>query len=98
MWVRNFTGYWSGSGEITGSGDEESIELHTGDILEMDVPWHICDRRKRIVLKYNKYRSGSPAVIKYKIGETLAECNLDTWHIYTGPFNHLGWIRVRVEK
>jgi hypothetical protein len=98
MWVRNFTGYWSGSGEITGSGDSEAIELYTGDASEMNVPWHICDRRKRVVLRYNKYRAGHTAVIKYKKGETLALCNADTWHTYTGPFTHIGWIRVRVEK
>jgi hypothetical protein len=98
MWVRNFTGYWGGSGDITGSGDAEAIELHSGDSEEMNAPWHICDRRKRVVLRYNKYRPGSSAVIKYKIGETLALCNADTWHTYTGPFTHIGWIRVRVEK
>jgi len=98
MWVRNFTGYWSGSGEITGSGDEEALELHAGDSMEMSTPWHICDRRKRIVLRYNKYRPGSTPVIKYKIGETSALCILDTWRTYTGPFTHIGWILVKVEK
>ncbi len=98
LWVRNFTDNWSGSGEITGSGDAEAIELHEGDSMEMNVPWRVSDTRKRVVIRQNKYGSGDNVVVKYKKGETISECNADTWHTYTGPFHHMGYIRLRVEK
>jgi hypothetical protein len=98
LWSKPFAGNWSGSGTIRGSGDSEEIGLHTGDSMEMNAPWRIGDTRKQVVLKLNKYGSGDDFVIKYKKGTTIAECNGSVWLLYTGPFTHVGYIRLRVEK
>lgn len=92
--IRDFSGNWSGTASIAGSGDAEEIQFNSGENEESET-WHIGPGRVKITL--NKYGSGSGSpTIYYKQGNSESNCNSDSWHPYTGSFITLGWVKVRV--
>jgi hypothetical protein len=94
--IKPYTGNWSGTGAIVGSGNDEKIRLAEGQYMEMDEPWNLTSMRA--IVSLNKYGSGDAATIKYKDGDSAANCEADDWNLYTVPFVSSGWIMVRLEK
>jgi len=93
--IRNFTGNWTGTALISGSGDAEELHFDIGEYEESET-WNIGARRVKITL--DKYASGyGTPTVEYKNGATQVACEADSWHAYTGPFVCSGWIKVRVE-
>jgi len=94
--VRNFTGKWAGTGTISGAGDSEQIELLSSEYEESET-WEIGAGRIKITI--DKYGTGSgTVVVKYKDGNSLANCEADSWHNYTGSYVSSGWVKVRIEN
>ena len=85
----------SGTGEVSGSGDNEVLQLEVGEDWEYE-DWNfgtmLC------ALQKDKYQSGYGSVtIKYKNTATQAALAGAGWNIYSVPFACLGWLKVRVE-
>ena len=94
--IRNFTGIWSGTGQITGSGDSEALALDSGEYMESET-WNIGSGSVR--LRTNLYAAGAGTpIVKHKEGDSEANCEADTWHTYSSEFSCDGWIKVRVEN
>jgi hypothetical protein len=94
--VRDFSGNWSGSATITGSGDAEKVRLKTGQNLESED----IDTSGTPVVRIlkDKYQSGSGSVtVKYKTAATQGGLSGEGWTTYTVPFASSGWVKVRVE-
>lgn len=84
-----------GSAEVEYSEDAERIAFDTGDYAESEV-WNVGAMLVGIYPNY--YAEGDDFTIYYKTGVSEDACNSDTWHEYTGPFNSLGYVKVRVVK
>jgi len=92
--TRDFSGIWTGTGVISGSGDAEKIELYLGDYMESET-WLIGVGD--VVIEEDKYGGGvGNATIQYKTGATYLACEADSWNNYVGSFTSLGWVKIRV--
>jgi len=49
-----------------------------------------------ITIDYNVYQSGDTIDLDYRHGGTPAACEGAGWNNYTGPFESLGYVQVRV--
>jgi len=96
-YARTFVDNWSGSGQISGTGDTEQIILDSGEYMESEIV-HIGVNQVQILIDKYRTGSGSSPTIKYKDGDTEENCDLDTWNTYTGPFSSSGYNRIRVEN
>jgi hypothetical protein len=88
---------WSGTGTVAGSGDSETLTLSTGQ-FEESVVWQVGVGTAEINL--NTY-SGIAVVptIEYKTGNSIANCEADTWTTYSGgSFESSGWAKIRVSR
>jgi hypothetical protein len=95
--IRDFSGNWTGTGAISGSGDSEVITLDDGEYMESEI---VNIGVKDIEILIDDYGAGSgPAeTVQYKDGATEAACEADSWHNYTVPFRSAGYVKVRVEN
>ena len=94
--TRTFATHWTGTGAINGSDDDEVINLDSGEYMESEVV-NVGAGPTRINL--DDYQSGSGTVtVKYKDGNSVANCEADTWHTYSAPFTSLGYTKIRLEK
>jgi len=92
--IRNLTGNWAGTASIAGAGDAEEVQFSSGEDSVSET-WHIGPGRIKITL--DKYGSGSGApTVYYKQGNSSANCDSDSWHLYSGSFVNLGWVKVRI--
>lgn len=91
--VRDFTGNWTGTGAITGSGDSERAELETTEYLISEV---VNTGAYTVTLTQNKYGSGDSVDLDYRHGADQAACEAASWNNYTGPFTSLGYVQVRI--
>jgi hypothetical protein len=84
------------TGEISGSGDAETLTLDPGEYAEFRM---VNVGTIEIEILYDNYQSGSgPApTIKYKDGDSEANCNADTWNTYSVPFTSAGYVKIRFE-
>jgi hypothetical protein len=84
---------WTGTGSSGGSGDEEVLEIHTGEYME-------CAGYELGLGSYaitvNKYRAGGTPVILYKTATTLAGLTSESYTTFSGSFSSLGWVQVRL--
>ena len=90
-----FTGNWTGTGSISGSGDSEVMNFDSAEYEESET-WNIGSGRVQLTIDKYGTGSGSP-IVKYKQGDSSVNCEADTWHTYTVPFLCTGWIKIRVE-
>jgi hypothetical protein len=95
--ARPFSAGWTGTGSITGSNDNETLTLSTGQNEESEII-NIGTGQIDIIIDEYQSGSGDSPVIKYKNGNSEANCNADSWNTYSAPFNSLGYIKIRVEK
>lgn len=96
--TENFTGNWTGTASIVGSGDAERFIVGPGEYMELDDPVNIGEND--VVINLGDYQAGTgPAItVKYKDGTTAENCEADTWHDYSGSFTSTGYILIRVER
>jgi hypothetical protein len=96
--IRDFAGnITAGSGyRIIGTGDAEKVELEAGGWFELET-WNFGVTTCK--LTEDKYETGSGSItLKYKNGNSEANCEADSWTVYTAPFACTGWIKIRVEE
>jgi len=93
--VRNFSVNWTGTGAISGSADDEIITLDYTEYMESEVV-NIGTQLVKITL--NKYGAGSgpAATVEYKDGNSMANCESDSWNSYTVPFVSTGYVKIKV--
>ena len=94
--VETFANKWSGTGEASGSGNNEIITLDSGENMESEVI-NIGDNKVEILIDEYQTGSGPAPVIKYKDGNSVSNCNADSWNIYSVPFDSTGFVKIRIE-
>jgi hypothetical protein len=94
--TRPFAGVWTGTGSIHNSGDDEYINLDETEFEEGEVV-NIGANSVKIEIDLYGTGSGPAPTIKYKDGDTYANCLADTWNTYTGAFASTGFVQIRVE-
>lgn len=92
--VRTFATNWSGTGNISGAGDSETMCVTPIQYMESEI---IQTNPVSIELLINNYQAGDTATIKYRTGATGASCQGASWISYTVPFESLGFVQVRIE-
>ena len=90
-----FTGNWTGTGEISGAGDAETICLSVGEYMESEV---IVTGTLTVELLQNNYAAGDDVLLRYRHGASEAACLAASWTNYTGVFDSLGYVQVRLES
>ena len=95
--VRDFAGNWSGTGSIVSSGDDEQICLSSGQYMESEVVQTFVGGT--VSIYQNKYDiTGDDVLLRYRHGNSEANCLAASWQDYTVPFASLGFVQVRVES
>jgi len=88
---------WSGTGEVTSTGDPEILTLEIGEEMISET-WQLGIMTA--VIRYDHYRTGSgiTPVIQYKTADTKLNCEaVSSWTTYNGNnFSCLGWVIIRV--
>jgi hypothetical protein len=93
--TRTFTGNWTGTGSITGSGDGEAVLLDPGEYLESEVFYTSLEK---VVLQQNVYAGGDTAVLKYRTAASQGGVSGESWSVYSVPFQSLGYSQIRLEN
>jgi hypothetical protein len=92
--IRDFSGNWTGTGAILGSGDSERLELESTEYMISEVVDTGVDT---VSLYQNLYDgSGDNVDMDYRHGATEAACEAASWNNYTVPFSSLGYVQVRM--
>lgn len=92
--IRTFSGNWTGTGSIEGSGDSENLVLDTGQYMVSEV---VETGIQNVELLQNNYASGDTVTLQYRHGATQVACEAADWNDYTVPFISLGYVQVRIE-
>jgi ribosomal protein S13 len=94
--ILDFSAYWSGTGEVKGSGDGEFLSVGVGEYMELTNPWNFGTGK--CVFDITKYEApGGSITRKYKTGTDSSDCEADTWNTYSVPFDSEGYVQLRVE-
>ena len=94
--ARDFFGNWTGDGTIINQSvdDTEAIELESGQYMESEV---VNVGVHTLVIESDQYVGSGGAVIKYKDGDSEANCEADSWNLYSNPFSSAGYTKIRLE-
>lgn len=92
--TRTFSGNWTGTATVVGSGDSERIEFASGQYMVSEV---VETGTLNVILDINKYGLGNEVTLKYRHGATQSACEAASWNNYTGQFASLGYVQVRLE-
>lgn len=94
---RKFSDGWAGTGQASGTGDGENLIL---DGTEYMISEMVELGAGNATITIDKYDTGSgPApTIEYKNGDSEANCDADSWNVYSGEFTSLGFVRIRVSN
>jgi hypothetical protein len=93
--VRDFSGHWTGTGEIVnaGAGDTEAVELEAGEYMISEV---VETDSTTVLIQINKYTAGDVVDVDYRHGDTEAACEAAAWNDYGGGFASLGFVQIRI--
>lgn len=91
--VRDFTGNWTGTGTITGTGDAERLELNVNEYMISET---VHAGTERVSILTNVYAAGDTVQVQYREGATQAACESASFGDYTVPFVSLGYVQIRV--
>lgn len=92
--IRDYTGNWSGTGSISGSGDAEKMTLSAGQYMNSEV---VITGTVFVKLETGKYQAGDSVTIKYRHGDSEAACLAASFQTYSSPFDSLGYVQMRLE-
>ena len=92
--TRTFATNWTGTAAISGSGDTEIVTFDAGEYVESEV---VNTGATTWSISQNSYRAGDSVTISYKTGDSVANCEADTWHTYSGAFESSGYVKIRAE-
>lgn len=86
----------SGTATVSGTGDNEIVTLEPGEYWEYPT-WYYGISTNATITK-DKYQTGSGTIIvRYRTGPTKVATEALGWSLYSGEFNSLGWVGMRVE-
>ena len=93
--VRNFEGNWTGTGTIEnpGTADTERLALNASEYMISEL---VHSGAIRVKIEYNVYDAGDTINLDYRHGATPEDCTSAGWNDYTGSFESLGYLQVRV--
>ena len=93
--VHDFSGNWTGTGEIVNPGvaDTERLELAAGEEMISEV---VDTGTVDILIDYNVYDVGDNINLDYRHGNTVSACEAAGWNDYTIPFTSLGYVQIKV--
>lgn len=92
--VRTFSGNWTGTGQVEGSGDSERLSLNTAEYMISEVV--NMGAGSTVQILQNNYASGSTTTLEYRQGSTSAECGTAAFASYSGTFTCAGYVQIRV--
>lgn len=93
--IRDFSGNWTGTGDILSTDDDEVIVLTSGEYEESENAYPGVGY---IMLGVNKYKTGTlRPTIKFKTAATEDGLAGEAWQEYLDQVYSLGWVKVRVE-
>lgn len=92
---RTFVDHWTGTGTIADAGDDERIELEAGEYMESEV---VFTDVRDVQLLQNNYKVGNDVLLRYRHGDSEANCLIAGWQDYIGSFESLGYVQVRLES
>ncbi len=94
--MRDFAGNWTGTGTISGINDAEVVCLSTGEYMESEV---VNTGVQTVELLQNNYDpSGADVLLRYRHGNSEANCLAAAWNNYIGTFVSLGYVQIRLES
>lgn len=92
--VRTFSGNWTGTGQIDGSGDSEKLSLNASEYMISEMV--NMGAGSQVQILQNNYAAGSTVTLEYRQGASTAECGTAAYSTYTGTFVCSGYVQVRV--
>lgn len=93
--TRTFAGNWTGTGTISGSGDEEVINLNMGEYMTSEI---VNTGATDVYLRQNFYdTSGDDVTLYYRTAATEGGITSATWTEYTAQFTSLGYVQVKLQ-
>lgn len=94
--VRTFADNWTGTGAIlNGNPDAERVELGAGEYM---ISEPVNTGARYVELDQNHYNpAGDNVVMSYRTGDSVVNCELDDWHVYSVPFISGGYVEVKIE-
>lgn len=91
--VANFTGNWTGTGAIEGTGDGEQLTLASGQNMVSDI---VSTGATTITVTINKYVAGDTVTIEYRTSASPIDITSESWTTYTTSFASSGYAQVRL--
>lgn len=91
--VRDFSGIWTGTGAVSGSGDAEVIQLNATEYMESET---VNTGSVTVTLLQNTYASGDTVTIQYRTGATQAACEAAAYSTYSAPFASDGFVGIKI--
>lgn len=93
--VRTWSGNWTGTGTISGSGDSEYISLMPDEYLISEI---VDTGGRTIYLGRNIYVAGGDVVTYYRTAATEVGIESATWNMYDEDlkFDSLGYVQVKL--
>lgn len=92
--TRTFTDNWTGTGAIENVGDAERLALNSGENMISEV---VNTGTFTVQLLQNNYQAADTVALSYRHGATQIACEAADWIAYTGEFDSLGYVQVKVE-
>lgn len=92
--TRTFASNWTGTGAIENSGDSERLALNSGESMISEV---VNTSTVTVQLLQNNYQAADTVALSYRHGATQEACEAAGWIAYTGEFDSLGYVQVKVE-
>lgn len=92
--ARAFSGNWTGTGTISGSGDDEEINLNYGEYMISEI---VNTGAIVVALRQNFYKTtGDDVSIYYRTAATEGGITSASWLLYGEQFTSLGYVQVKL--
>lgn len=88
-----FTGHWTGTGSIDGTGDSEELVLASGQVMTSDVNY---TGAQMVELLTNHYQAGDTVLLEYRTGADAAAVSAASWTTYSLPFLSANYVQLRL--
>jgi hypothetical protein len=94
--IRAFSDGWTGTGDVSSTGDAETIELNAGEYMFSETVY--TDTRTVELLQNFYDNTGDDVTLEYRHGATQGDCETAGWNSYSVPFVSLGYVQARLES
>lgn len=92
--IRDFSGNWTGTGSILGTGDSERLELNAGEYMVSEI---VNTGAYTVTLFQNHYDgTGDNVTLEYRHADSEGDISSASYNTYSGSFTSLGYVQIRV--